>query len=82
MARDVSPTEELILIFVAKSHVWAQRILLMYAIDAGRIMNFGPTRSSASVTTLYLGHWKTGTPYERCTLRSRPGAYLIRTAFG
>lgn len=42
MTCDVSPTEDLILIFIAKSHVRAQRIFLVYAIDTGRIMNLGP----------------------------------------
>lgn len=42
MASDVSPMQELALVFVAKSHVWTQRIFLVYAIDTGCIMNFGP----------------------------------------
>lgn len=42
MASDMSPMHELILVFVAKSHVWTQRIILVYAIDTGCIMNLGP----------------------------------------
>jgi hypothetical protein len=42
MASDMSSMQELILVFVAKSHVWAQRIFLVYAIDTGCIMNLGP----------------------------------------
>lgn len=42
VACDVSPAEELILIFIANGHVRAQRIFLVYAIDTGRIMNLGP----------------------------------------
>lgn len=38
----MSSSEELILIFIAKSHVRAQRIFLVYAIDTGRIMYLGP----------------------------------------
>jgi hypothetical protein len=49
MTCDVSPAE-LILIFIAKSHVWAQRIFLRYAIDTGRIMNLGPADYEASAT--------------------------------
>lgn len=46
MTSDMSPTQELILVFVAKSHVRTQRIFLMCAIDTGCIMNLGPANSS------------------------------------
>jgi hypothetical protein len=42
MTSDISPMQELILVFVAKSHVWTQRIFLVYAIDTGCIVNLGP----------------------------------------
>lgn len=42
MTSDMSPMQELILVFVAKGHVWTQRIFLVYAIDTGCIMNLGP----------------------------------------
>jgi hypothetical protein len=42
MASDMGPMQELILVFVAKSHVWTQRIFLVCAIDTSCIMNLGP----------------------------------------
>ena len=53
MTCDVSPVKELILIFIAKSHVWTQRITLVYAIDTGRIMNLGSADCEASVTIMW-----------------------------
>lgn len=41
MTCDMSPTEELILVFVAKGNMWTQRVLLVYSIDASCIMNLG-----------------------------------------
>lgn len=46
LASDMSSMQELILVFVAKSHVWTQRIFLVYAIDTGCIMNLGPANLS------------------------------------
>lgn len=45
MASDVSAKQELFLVFVAKSHVWTQRIFLVYAIDTSCIMNLGSDNS-------------------------------------
>lgn len=48
MAGDVGPLQELILVFVAKSHVWTQRIFLVYAIDTGCIVHLRPVNSDIS----------------------------------
>jgi hypothetical protein len=45
MASDMSAKQELVLVFVAKSHVWAQRIFLVYAIDTSCVMNLGSDNS-------------------------------------